>query len=140
MKKESRIILKYSQEGHYMYPEDTWDASFIISTEKELFKAIKELHKQSASNFNDYPFNHLFSFSNISFKIQSFIIDENGELYYGQEKECDPPIYYENAKASYKEWISAIKERLPKLRKARDNRLKEEQELMLLKTLSSKYP
>jgi hypothetical protein len=139
MERKIRIIVNYSQEGHYMYNEDTWDDSCTIENEKELLTACKSWHKQSSSSFSDYPFGGLFSFNNLTFQKQNIIIDNNGEIFYGKEQDCDKPEYFENVKKTFNEWLGNIKVRLPKLREARDKRLKEESERRKFEELSMKY-
>jgi hypothetical protein len=47
--------------------------------------------------------------------------------------------YFENVKVSSNEWLGNIKVRLPKLREARDKRLKEQSERRKFEELSMKY-
>lgn len=139
MERKTRIIVNYSQKGHYMYNEDTWDDSCTIETENGLLSACKSWHKQSSSSFNDYPFGGLFSFNNLTFQKQNIIVDDNGEVFYGKKQDCDKPEYFENVKDSFNEWLQSIKVRLPKLREARDKRLKEQSERRKFEELSTKY-
>jgi hypothetical protein len=122
-----------------MYNEDTWDDSCSIETEKDLLSACKSWHKQSSSSFNDYPFGGLFTFNNLTFQKQNIIIDDNGEVFYGKKQDCNKPEYFENVKTLFNEWLQNIKHRLPRLREARDKRLKEESERRIFKELSIKY-
>ena len=139
MERKTRIIVNYSQKGHYMYNEDTWDDSCVIENEKDLLSACKSWHKQSSSSFNDYPFGGLFSFNNITFQKQNIIVDENGEVFYGKKQDCEKPECFENVKVSFNEWLDNIKVRLPKLREVRDKRLKEQHERRKFEELSIKY-
>jgi hypothetical protein len=139
MERKERIIVNYSQDGHYMYQEDTWDDSSEIRNEKDLLEACKGWHKMSASKFNNYPYGGLFSFNNLAFEKQNIIIDETGEIFYGKLQECDKPDYFEKVKTEFNEWLNNIKTRLPKLREARDNRIKEEIERKKFEELSKKF-
>lgn len=139
MERKERIIVNYSQKGHYMYNEDTWDDSREIVNKKDLLSACKSWHKNSSSTFNDFPFGGLFSFSNLSFQKQNIIVDDSGEVFYGEKQDCDPPEYFSTVRIEFDEWFNNIKERLPKLRKARDKRLKEQDERRKLEELSLKY-
>ena len=139
MERKQRIIVNYSQIGHYMYNEDTWDDSCVIENEKELLNACKKWHKQSASSFNDYPYGGLFSFNNLSFKKQNIIVDDSGEVFKGKKKDCETPDYFENVKLDFNTWIDNIRQRLPKLKEAKSKRLKEESERKQLEKLSLKY-
>lgn len=139
MKRKTILIANYSQIGHYMYSEDTWSDSIIVENEKDLLWFCKNCHKESASKFNNYPFYGLFDFKYITFEKQNIIIDDNEEVFYGEKQISDPPNYFENVKKDYYIWYNNIKERLPRLRKARKKRLKEESERKKLKELSLKY-
>lgn len=139
MERKKIIIVNYSQEGHPMYNEDTWDDSCSIETENDLLSACKNWHKKSSSTFNNYPFGGLFSFNNLTFQEQNIIIDDNGEVFYGNKQDCDKPEYFENVKTLFDEWLQNIKHRLPKLREARDKRIKEESERRKLAELIGKY-
>jgi hypothetical protein len=72
-------------------------------------------------------------------KKKNIIIDDNGEVFYGKKQDCDKPEYFENVKVSFNEWLQNIKLRLPKLREARDKRLKEQSERRKFEELSMKY-
>lgn len=139
MERKTRLIAKYSQRGHYMYPEDTWDDSCQIKNEKDLLYVMKDWHKQSASKFNDAPLGGLFSPNALTFEIEHIIVDDDGSIFYGKKEDCAKPDYFDSAKESFEKWYKAISERLPKLRQARSNRLKEESERKKLKELSEKY-
>ena len=115
MKREQILIVNYSQVGHYMYQEDTWDDSSTFNNEKELLQLCKEWHKSSASSFNDYPFGGLFSTNNLSFQTQDVITDESGEKFYGTKKDCSPPSYFKKVEEEYNIWRNFIKKRLRKL-------------------------
>ncbi len=131
-------IVNYSQTGHYMYPEDTWDDTCTFKNEKELLNACKEWYKMSARGFNNYPFISEFSFNNLTFEKQNIIIVDD-EVFNGKLQACGAPEYFDNVKFQFNEWLDNIKVRLPKLRVARDKRLQEEHELDLYKKLSIKY-
>ena len=139
MERKQIIIVEYSQSGHYMYNEDTWNDSLVVETEKELLNACKEWHKTSASSFNNYPFCGLFSFNNLSFKKQNIIIDDSGEIFKGKKVDCEKPDYFEKVQLDFNTWIDNIRQRLPKLREARSKRLKEESERKEFEKLSLKY-
>lgn len=138
MEKSKILIAKYSQKGHYHYPEDTWSDSCKINSAKDLLDACKEWHKMSAGNFQDYPFKGLFSFGNITFETQNIIIYDN-EIYYGEKSSTESPDYFEQVKKDYNDWYNYLKLRLPKLRELKNKRLKEEKERKLLSELSNKY-
>ena len=139
MKREQILIVNYSQVGHYMYQEDTWDDSSVINNERELLKLCKEWHKCSASTFSDYPFGGLFNIDNLSFQTQDIITDEFGEKFYGTKKDCPPPSYFKKVEDDYNNWYKNIKTRLPKLQKAREKRLDRERELKTFETLKAKF-
>jgi hypothetical protein len=139
MERKTRMLVNYSQEGHYMYPEDTWDDSCTISNKKDLLITCKEWHKMSSSKFNNYPLGGLFSFENISFQKQNLIIDDSGEVFYGEITDCDIPEYFEEVKSEFNQWLNFLKERVPKLREVRKNRIEKEKELKKLEELSLKY-
>lgn len=139
MKKKKILIANYSQQGHYMYNEDTWSDKFRINSRKDFLDACKSWHKRSSSNFNDYPFGGLFSFQNISFQNQDIIIDDEGNKFYGKKYDCENPEYFNEVKDEFNKWIKAIKLRLPLLRKAREKRLKEESDFKKFKELSIKF-
>jgi hypothetical protein len=139
MERKTNIIVNYYQKGHYMYNEDTWDDSCTIENEKDLFLTCKSWHIKSSSSFNDYPFGGLFSFNNLTFQKQNIIVDDNGEVFYGEKQDCDKPEYFEDVKVSFNEWLENLKVRLPKLREARDKRLKEQSERRKFEELSKKY-
>jgi hypothetical protein len=139
MKREQRLIVNYSQKGHYMYNEDTWDDSSFFSSENDLLKLCKHWHKRSAGTFSGYPFGGLFGFDNLSFQTQNIIIDESGEIFYGDRKDCPPPPYFKKVEDDYNTWINNIKTRLPKLEQARKDRLQKEHELKTFETLKAKF-
>lgn len=138
MERKSILIANYSQEGHHSHNEDTWDESAVIENERELLNVMKSWHKKSASTFGNYPFGGLFSVNRITFQVQK-IIDDNGDFYYSNKISCEPPTYLENVKQSFNEWFTSIKERLPKLREARDKRVQETAERKKLQELTEKY-
>lgn len=138
MEVQTRIKVIYSQEGHYMYPEDSWEDSAIISDKKSLTEMMKEWHKMSASSFNNYPFNGLFSTNSLTFEIQKFVII-NGEEFIGPSSKTDRPDFFEDSVKEYKEWYDYIKKRLPVLQKLKENRLKEEREKNLFEQLKEKF-
>lgn len=139
MERKQKLIANYSQQGYYMYPEDTWDDSIVIENEKDLLLACKEWYKLSARGFNNYPFGGLFSIGYVSFETQNIIIDDNGEIFYGELKECGVPEYFDDVKEKFNEWLIFIKDRVPKLREARKKRLKEEEDRKKFEELSMKY-
>ena len=139
MEHKVRFIANYSESGHYMYPEDTWDDTCVIKNEKDLLSVCKTWYKISASQFNDYPFHSLFNFSNITFTKQKIIIDDNGEIFYGKKEECEKPEYFDKVKDEFDTWIKNIKERLPKLREAINKRINEVSERKKLDELKLKY-
>jgi hypothetical protein len=108
MEKKTKIIGVYSQVGHYMYPEDTWSESCEIDSEKLLLNWMKDLHKTSARNFNDYPFGGLFYPSMISFESQEYFIDDNGQVYNGATTDTIKPDYFDKVALEYKEWIKIL--------------------------------
>ena len=139
MKTIEKIIVKYSQEGHYMYPGDTWEEKRNIENKKDLLKFCKEMYKESGMGFNNYPFNSLFSFNSITFQKQKIIIDDKYNRFHGKKQDCVNPEYFNEVKLEFNKWLDAIKERLPRLREARKKRLKEEKEYQKFKELSLKY-
>lgn len=139
MEKGSRIIGIYEQTGYYMDPEDIWNAECIITSKKDLVNWMIDLNKKSASNFNDYPFVSLFHTDNISYLKQDYIIDDNGDIYYGVKTEIDNLEYHDEAAKEYHEWFAYIKLRLPKIRKMIEDKEKIEKEKKLLNILKNKY-
>lgn len=139
MKREQILIVNYSQVGHYMYQEDTWDDSCVFGSEQDLLWLCKHWHKRSAGNFSGYPFGGLFSINKLSFQTQDIITDEFGEKFYGDKKDCLPPSYFKKVEEDYNIWYNFIKIRLPKLEKARKERLDRERELKTLETLKAKF-
>jgi len=139
MELKERILCVYSQEGHGDYPQDTWSDTSQVSGVDSLFYNFKDLHKQSARTFSDYPFGGLFDPRKVRFEIQKTIVHEN-ETFYGARTTCEPPEYYNDACKLYWDWVSKLKERLPKLRKAASERIQREKELKQLGSLLEKYP
>ena len=139
MERKELLIANYSQLGHCQFPEDTWEADGVFETKEDLLFLFKHWHRRSASNFSEYPFNGIFNPNWITFEKQTIIIDEDGKKYYGEKEECDPPHFLEEVKNEYKEWYKNIKERLPRLRKARDAKRKEIEEQKKLAELLDKY-
>lgn len=128
----------YSQKGHYMYPEDTWSSKYIISNEKNLYNWMKQLHKRSASNFNNYPFCSLFTPENISF-YEREELKYNNKIFRTSYTSCSPPEYFDNVVKKYEEWYSYIEKRLPRLREVYKKRIKIESDIKLLNKLKEKY-
>lgn len=139
MEKKERFIVNYSQTGHAQYPEDTWSESSEITDQEDLLLACKSWYKWSASSFNNYPFNGLFHFNNLSFKKQNIIVDDSGEIFYGRKEKCDKPIFFDDVVREFNEWENNLKIRLPRLREVREKRLKDVSDRNKYKELSLKY-
>src|SRR6478735_4163721 len=121
------LIVEYSQSGHYAYPEDTFSERIIIENSKQLSSFFKKMYKLSASSFSNYPFSGLFNTNSISFFSQK-IIEFEGEKYYSEIKDCEPPVYFNECCLNFNTFTETLKTRLPKLREIKENKLKEAKE------------
>jgi hypothetical protein len=139
MTKKEIIIVNYSQVGFYEYPEDTWNDSSVIYSKNDLLYTCKWWYKESGRTFSNYPFGSIFSFDKLSFQKQTIIVDDNGEKFYGKKIDTDKPDYFDEVVIEFNDWLKNIKDRLPRLREARDKRIKRESELKKLKELTLKY-
>lgn len=139
MEIKQKLIAEYSQKGHYMYPEQTWDDERTIENVDDLFQYMKDIHKRDAYSFNDFPFNGSCGMNCFSFSIEKWI-EVKGERYINPKREkVDKPEYFEKSEKMYKAFCDRMKTTLPNLRKARDKKQKEKQERAKLAELQTKY-
>jgi hypothetical protein len=111
----------YAQQGHNQFPEDSWSDTAIIENEKDLYRAAIGWYKRSASSFNNYPFNGMFTFSAIYYIQREYVEDTaSGERFYSESTvECPPPPYATSAATMFKDYIAYISRRLRDLQEAR---------------------
>ena len=124
MKQTSKLIAVYSNVGHPQYPEDTWDEESEINNVYELFQFMKDIHRQDAHHFNDYPMNGGCASNGFQFYIEKSIEFE-GEIYIGKRKETDHPEYFNEAYEMYKTFRKRVLHLLPILRKKNTERMEQ---------------
>lgn len=138
-KRETVYIATYTQDAHYLAPEDDWsDTRRIYGSVEFLFETMKDWFKMSGRTFGDYPLGSIFTPSNITYKKKE-VITVNGEKYSGPSKDIRPPDFHYEASRLFNEWEKEVRERLPRLRKLRNERRKREKEFATYQQLKEKY-
>ena len=100
MKQTTELIAVYSNVGHPQFPEDTWDKESKINNVDELLQVMKDIHRQDAHHFNDYPMNGGCASNGFQFYIEKSIEFE-GEIYIGKREKTDHPEYFKEAVEMY---------------------------------------
>jgi len=142
MEVKKTLIAKYSQVGHPQYPEDTWESERAISTTEELFEYMKDLYRQDARHFSDFPMNGNISMNRFSFVVEKSV-EIDGELYICKDRiHVNNPDFFEateGAKKMFKEFIERVKRTLPVLRLAENKKETEIREKAKLAELKEKW-
>lgn len=135
---KTKLVVVYSQVGHYMYNEDTWEEEAVIETENDLYEFMVQCLKHDAHNHNNYPLNgHLLG----SFEFyEEQYIKYDGKLFTSPDrKEVQTPDMFDSAKAR----INLLKTRagrtLPKMRELKRERENHQKEYIRYKELQKKY-
>lgn len=141
MKTWESLVIEATNKGHYMYPEDDYQISATITNEDDLFKFMKEVHKRDSQYSNDTALNGGFSPNICKYYIQTTKTLKFGKDRFTKIEKIDgeKPEYFERAYEKYKEFNKCLRERLPKIRDAREQRLKRDSDRRKYEELKQKF-
>lgn len=138
MEKTKETIALYHQEGHRDYPEDTWSRKQIINNKSDLVYFFKEIYKDNARSFSNYPEGGFVDYFNLSFE-EFFTVKIDEVLFSSKPKKTTAPEFKELAILEIEKLIKRCNLTIPNAHKIREKKQKKEKDLKELKRLQGKY-
>lgn len=137
---KTQLFATYHNEGHYMYPEDTWTESRQIDCKEDLVQMFIDCYRHDAGTHNNYPFNGHISPSSTTFYVQEYVV-VNDKKFWNKEQIhlIEGPDYFQDAIEEFELFLTRMKRTIPKLRKAKSIKDREEKERKQYERLKEKF-
>ena len=136
---KNTLIASYDNQGHHQYPEDTWNQKTELRNVDDLYTFMKDIHRENASSFSNYPFGGFcsmdwFTFYNIRW------VEVDGEKFISKITEpLDKPEYFNEAEELFNIYVKRLESSLKFFRGKKEKKDKERKERAELDRLKKKF-